>query len=339
MFMCLNLSGIYARYEFLLRGINPANKKINVYNNNSLIDSLGDNEELNLEINLKRYSTALANVYHLIEEYINDKDIYFLDSKCIFIDLGNYSSNLDESLRISKRIMARLNNLFSYKMNFGLGENIYLAKIACDILANKNESGYAYLNQELFIGKLWYEDLNNFWQFDSSIIEKLNKLKAYNMHDIAFLGRDKLMMEFGLIGSDIYDHAWGDDDIKIINLKKNYLKNANISIKMSSFKEMDNAILELSKYLVSKKMGALEINLIIFYDNGLATSKSLIFREPINSYLFLNYQFKLLANYKEHLSIDRIYIQIPRIKEIIDNDQEIELFENVLSNKLVWNNI
>ena len=337
MFMCLNLGSIYANYEFSLRGMNPNNKKINIYNNNSLIDSFGENEELNLEINLKRYSTALANVYHLIEEYINDKDIYFLDSKCIFIDLGNYSSNLDESLKISKRIMTRLNNLFTYKMNFGLGENIYLAKIACDILAEKSE--YGYLNQELFITKLWYEDLNNFWQFDSNIIEKLHKLKAYNMHDIAFLGRDKLMMEFGLIGSDIYDHAWGDDDIKIINLKKNYLKNSNISIKMSSFKEMNNAILELSKHLISRKIGALEINLIIFYDNGLATSKSLIFKEPINSYLFLNYQFKLLANYKEHLSIDRIYIQIPKTKEIIDNDQEIELFENVLSNKLVWNNI
>lgn len=338
MFMCFDLGSIYASYEFLLRGINPLNKKINIYHNNLLIDSLGNNEELNLEINLKRYSKALANVYHLLEKYINDKDIYFLDSKTVFINLSNYASNLEESIRISKKIIASLNSILSYKINFGLGENIYLAKIACDLLAN-NKDCYAYLNQELFITKLWYRDLTDFWQFDFNIIDRLHKLKAYNMHDIAFLGRDRLMMELGLIGSDVYDHAWGDDDIKIINLKKNYLKNSNISIKASSFKEVNDALLELSKHLILKKLGALEINLVIFYDNGLATSKSLILNNPINSYLFLNYQFKLLANYKEHLSIDRIYLQIPKTKEIIDNDQEIKLFENVINNKLVFDNI
>lgn len=89
----------------------------------------------------------------------------------------------------------------------GIGTNLYLAKVAMDIVAKKmsaDENGVriAELDEMSFRDKLWgHKPLTDFWRIGSGYAKKLEKLGLYTMGDIAWYseyGEDKLFKMFGI---------------------------------------------------------------------------------------------------------------------------------------------
>ncbi|MDE7384568.1 MAG: hypothetical protein K2M84_02295, partial [Anaeroplasmataceae bacterium] len=96
----------------------------------------------------------------------------------------------------------------------------YLAKLSLDLLAKKKFPYYHYLSLNEFYKTLWYhQNLRDIWQIGSGLVKRLHKLGAYTLHDVAMMEIDILKKEFGVIGEDLYEHAWGKDTTTIADIK------------------------------------------------------------------------------------------------------------------------
>ena len=90
----------------------------------------------------------------------------------------------------------------------GIGTNLYLAKIAMDIVAKKipaDENGVriAELDEMSYREKLWsHTPLTDFWRIGNGYAKRLEKMQIFTMGDLARFsehGEDLLFRMFGLL--------------------------------------------------------------------------------------------------------------------------------------------
>ena len=112
----------------------------------------------------------------------------------------------------------------------GIGTNLYLAKIAMDILAKKmpaDEKGMriAELDEMSYRYEMWaHEPIQDFWRVGRGYTKKLHAAGLYTMGDIARYslskrGEDKLYQLFGINAELLIDHAWGWEPCAIADVK------------------------------------------------------------------------------------------------------------------------
>ena len=172
----------------------------------------------------------------------------------------------------------------------GIGTNLYLAKVAMDIMAKHIQSDkdgvrIAELDEMEYRKKLWsHRPLTDFWRVGRGIAKRLENLELYTMGDIAkcSLGgilekknEDILYKEFGINAEILIDHAWGWEpctikDIKNYKPKINSISTGQVLSCPYNYektklivKEMtDNLVLEL----VEKNLVTNQIILTMNYD-------------------------------------------------------------------------
>lgn len=100
----------------------------------------------------------------------------------------------------------------------GIGTNLYLCKLAMDIVAKHTEPDsdgvrIAELNEESFRYLLWdHQPLTDFWQTGPGIARHLARLGISTMGELArasLYDEDRLYKEFGIDAEILIDHAWG----------------------------------------------------------------------------------------------------------------------------------
>lgn len=116
----------------------------------------------------------------------------------------------------------------------GIGTNLYLAKIAMDIVAkkmpaDKNGVRIAYLDEQLYREKLWtHQPLTDFWRVGKGYAKKLEQEGLYTMGDIAlcstgskssYYNEELLYKLFGINAELLIDHAWGYEPCTIEQIK------------------------------------------------------------------------------------------------------------------------
>ena len=110
----------------------------------------------------------------------------------------------------------------------GMGTNLYLAKIAMDIVAkhaqpNKNGVRIAGLDEKLYRKLLWtHTPITDFWRVGKGTAKKLEKHGIYTMGDVArtsIKNEDLLYKLFGINAELLIDHAWGYEPCTIADIK------------------------------------------------------------------------------------------------------------------------
>ena len=92
----------------------------------------------------------------------------------------------------------------------GMGTNLYLAKIALDILAKHSEDNIAFLDEALYKEKLWtHQPLNDFWRIGKQTRAKLERYGIFCMKDMANAPFSLLERVFGIDAYIALDHANG----------------------------------------------------------------------------------------------------------------------------------
>lgn len=138
----------------------------------------------------------------------------------------------------------------------GVGTNLYLAKIALDLIAKKNSSRIAYLNEPLYKEKLWnYQPLSDFWQIGNGIEKRLHRLNIYTMKDLAFADKKRLENEFKSAWISLYEHAWGKENTTMQDIKNYQTKNKSLSsgqtlMKDYSYMDAKLVLTEMTELLV-----------------------------------------------------------------------------------------
>ena len=179
-----------------------------------------------------KYSTQIYQVYL---RYFAPEDIHVYSIDEVFIDLTGYLTNYQMGAKelISKVIQDVLKET-GITATAGIGTNLYLAKIAMDIMAKHvpaDEYGVriAYLDELTYRKKLWeHQPITDFWRVGKGYAKKLAAYQIYTMGDIArcSVGKEKayhneelLYKLFGINAELLIDHAWGYEPCTIADIK------------------------------------------------------------------------------------------------------------------------
>lgn len=184
-----------------------------------------------------KYSTDIYNIYL---KYLSKDDILVYSIDEIFCDITNYLNYYKKTPKeLLTMIIKDVYETTGITATCGIGSNLYLAKIAMDIVAKHAEADeygvrIAELDEMKYKKMLWaHEPLTDFWRVGPGTFNKLKTYGIYTMGDIARCSvenEDLLYDLFGVNAEILIDHAWGYEPCTIENIK-NY-KPTSTSISM-----------------------------------------------------------------------------------------------------------
>lgn len=183
------------------------------------------------------YSTRIYNVYL---KYIAPEDIHVYSIDEVFIDLTHYLGTYKKSAHdMAQMIIKDVLKTTGITATAGIGTNLYLAKIAMDIMAKKmpaDENGVriAELDEMSYRKNLWdHKPLTDFWMVGKGIAKKLEDNYMFTMGDVArcsHYDEDRLYKLFGVNAELLIDRAWGWEPVTIAEIKAYKPKSNSLSV-------------------------------------------------------------------------------------------------------------
>ena len=178
------------------------------------------------------YSTIIYNIYL---KYFSNDDIVVYSIDEVFIDATEYLNIYGKTpVELAKTVINDVLTNTGITATAGIAENLYLCKIAMDIMAkhivpDENGVRIAELNEKTYREKFWdHRPLTDFWRVGKGYQKKLEQNGLYTMGDIArcSIGRrddwyneELLYKLFGVNAELLIDHAWGYEPCTIKDIK------------------------------------------------------------------------------------------------------------------------
>lgn len=266
-------------------------KNINAFSGKSYNEiELINNPSLEIDyiVAVPRMATYIkysAKIYDIYLKYIAPEDIHVYSIDEVFIDVTRYLNMYNLTPKeLAKTMIKDILNETGITATVGIGTNLFLAKVAMDIVAKHqpaDEFGVriAELDEMSYRQLLWtHEPLTDFWRIGKGYMKTLNQIGLYTMGDIAkasLNSEDILYDIFGKNAELIIDHAWGYEPTTIEAIKKYQPSNHSIGSGqvLSCAYSADQAKIvvkemvdSLTLDLVDKKLCTNQIALTIGYD-------------------------------------------------------------------------
>lgn len=185
------------------------------------------------------YSTRVYDVYL---KYVAPEDMHVYSIDEVFMDVTAYLNTYKMTpYQLTKTILKDVYETTGITATAGIGTNLYLCKIAMDIVAKNmapDADGVriASLDEMRYRKILWnHVPLTDFWRIGVGYARKLNANGLYTMGDVArcslgkeneFHNEDLLYDLFGVNAELLIDHAWGYEPVTIEDIK-NYKPQKN----------------------------------------------------------------------------------------------------------------
>ena len=254
------------------------------------LDELNKNPYLKLSFliatpRMAKYIDISTKIYSVYLKYVAASDIHVYSIDEVFMDVTNYLPSAKITAHeFVKRIIKDVMKETNVTATAGIGSNMYLAKVAMDIVAkhvdgDKDGVRIASLDEMSQRHKLWsHRPLTDFWRVGRGICKRLENLGLYTMGDIArcsLNNEDILFKEFGVNAEFLIDHAWGYEpttmeDIKSYRPKANCLTSGQVLSCGYDYNKARVVVLEMAEYLslelVKKNLVTNSIGLSIGYD-------------------------------------------------------------------------
>lgn len=228
------------------------------------------------------YSTRIYQIYL---KYIAPEDIHVYSIDEVFMDVTDYLASYKMTAHELAMTMIRdvLKNT-GITATAGIGTNMYLCKIAMDIVAkhipaDKDGVRIAELDEQTYREKLWdHRPLTSFWRVGRGIAEKLAPYGIDTMGKIArcsVQNEELLYRLFGVNAELLIDHAWGYepvtmDYVKAYKPETNSMSSGQVLQEPYTFEKARNVVMEMadaiSLDLVDKRLVTDQLVLTVSYD-------------------------------------------------------------------------
>ncbi len=172
------------------------------------------------------YSTRIYNLYL---RYIAPEDIHIYSIDEVFMDVTGYLKSYRMSAHeLAITIIREVLKETGITATAGIGDNLYLSKIAMDIVAKKmppDRDGVriAELDERTYRRKLWdHKPLTDFWRVGRGTVRRLAPYGIETMGDIAacsLMHENLLYKLFGVNAELLIDHAWGWEPVTMKDIK------------------------------------------------------------------------------------------------------------------------
>ena len=234
------------------------------------------------------YSTKIYEVYL---QYVAPEDIHVYSIDEVFMDVTSYLKTYSLTAKeLAQKMILYVLEQTGITATAGIGTNLYLCKVAMDIVAkhvepDKNGVRIAELNEMSYRELLWdHKPLTDFWRVGRGYAKKLAENGLFTMGDIArcsigssqsFYNEDLLYKLFGINAELLIDHAWGWEPTTIDLIKQykpetNCLSSGQVLQCPYDFNKARLIVKEMTDLLVldlvDKKLVTDQIVLTIGYD-------------------------------------------------------------------------
>lgn len=268
---------------------------------------------------MAHYMECSGRIYQIYLKYIAPEDIHVYSIDEVFLDatdyLGTYGMTAHELAKIMIRDVLSATGITA---TAGIGTNLYLAKVALDIVAkhvppDRDGVRIAELDEASYRKLLWcHEPLTDFWRVGKGYEKKLHENGLFTMGDIArcsigaksqFYNEELLYQLFGVNAELLIDHAWGWEPCTIKDIKNYRPENNSVGSGQVLQCPYD---FEKARLVVREMVDLLALDLV---DQGMVTNQLV---------LTVGYDIENLtdeqrrSNYYGPITIDRYGRRIPK---------------------------
>ena len=234
---------------------------------------------------MARYIEVSCKIYDIYLKYVAPEDIHVYSIDEVFMDVTDYLATYKQTAHELTITMIRdVLKQTGITATAGIGTNLYLAKVAMDIVAKKmpaDEDGVriAELDEMSYRQKLWnHFPITDFWRVGRGIAERLAKYGIDTMGKLARQSVDNeelLYKLFGVNAELLIDHAWGwepctIDLVKAYRPETNSMSSGQVLTEPYTFEKARNVVMEMadaiSLELVENRLVTNQLILTVSYD-------------------------------------------------------------------------
>lgn len=382
-YICIDLKSFYASVECVERGldpfktdlvvadpersksticlaITPSMKSKGVKNRCRIHEIPPGMEYITAMPRMQLYIDYSANIYSVYLRYISAEDIHVYSIDECFIDVTHYLALYRKTPKeMAQELMNAVMEETGITATAGVGTNMYLAKIAMDIVAKHSDDHIGYLDEQEYRKKLWdHQPLTDFWRIGSGTQRRLASYGMHTMGDIArasITSEDMLFKVFGIDAELLIDHAWGYESCSMSDVKQfrsvdHSLSNGQVLMRNYDYREALVVIREMADVLVldlvEKELVTESVSIWISYDHRFerpGSGGTVKLSKPTNSSEEILYAVEqlYLAIVDRHIGIRRLgvnanhvikegYLQYDLFTDPRKRDQEKRLQKAIL---------
>ena len=178
---------------------------------------------------MAHYMEVSTQIYNIYLKYIAPEDIHVYSVDEVFIDATGYLKTYGLTAReLARKMILDVLKSTGITATAGIGTNLYLSKIAMDIVAkhlepDENGVRIAELDEMGYKRQLWdHRPLTDFWRLGPGYARKLESAGMHTMGDIALrseFDEEWFFRTFGVNAGLLLDHAWGVEPCTIADIK------------------------------------------------------------------------------------------------------------------------
>lgn len=240
---------------------------------------------------MAHYISHSTRIYDIYLNYVAPEDMHVYSIDEVFIDATAYLALYGMTAReLAMKMILDVLQTTGITATAGIGTNMYLCKIAMDIMAkhipaDENGVRIAELDEISYRKALWeHQPLTDFWRVGKGYARRLQEHGLYTMGDVArcSLGRPEdyyneelLYKIFGVNAELLIDHAWGIEPCTIADIKQykpenNSLCSGQVLQEPYTFAKARLAVREMADLLgldlVDKQLVTDQLVLTVNYD-------------------------------------------------------------------------
>lgn len=234
--MCIDCKSFYASTEAIKRGEFPTSAKIAVLSREEssggliLAASPFSKQMYGVKLGTRRFELNDTMALELVEPHMQDyiklnyriNTIYrqFTDDAHwfpysideSFIDVSASHRLFGKNLAIARQIQRRVFDQTGIITTVGIGPNPLLAKLALDNAAKRQAPWVAEWGYDQVAETVWLiSKLTDMWGIGTKIAKRLNAMGIMSVKELAHADLTHLKQRFGVLGEQLYYHAWGID--------------------------------------------------------------------------------------------------------------------------------
>lgn len=288
------------------------------------------------EPKMATYLRVSTEITRLFNRYVPKEAIHVYSVDESFIKVDGTDLLWGGVCQIAEKIRDDLMREFQLPCAIGIGPNMLLAKLALDLEAKS--SSIAHWTYEDVPEKLWpISPLRKMWGIGSHLEKTLNSMGIFSVGQLAHYDLEKLEKKFGIMGNQLYYHAWGVDlseiGAPIMDGQISFGKSQILLRDYKNVTEIKHVILEMCEEVARRaregKYAGRTISLGIGYSHeesggGFYRSKTVEIPTNITMDLY-RICLDLFHNYYEGRTVRRISIALSNI--IPDESIQLDLFD------------
>lgn len=231
--LCIDMRSFYASVEAVKLGLDPMKTKLAVVgdpnrsgsivlaaspelkrkhgiSNVSRYFELPDDSDIHIvPAHMADYLHVSVEITKLINQYVPKEAIHQYSVDEVWVTVNGLQRLFGNRFEVAMKIKNDILENFGITSSVGIGDNKFLAKVVMDLHAKK--TGVAECTYEDVEAKLWPFPIESIWGIGSRMKNNLNRMGIVTLGQLANYNVKHLKKRFGIMGEQLYWHAWGID--------------------------------------------------------------------------------------------------------------------------------